>query len=379
MQCLTVIAIKLPLLTLFYFMPSHDVVIVGAAPAGSLAALVLARAGHRVVLLDRAAFPRAKVCGNCINPAAWDIWHKLGLTESFAALPHQEITGFDIHVEGRTLYQHAFLSPQRGPRAIPRDLLDDWLRREAQAAGAEFFPETTVTKIDAPNGIVSTARGEFAGKLVFGADGRNSLVARQSGLMPPPRRCHRVAWQTSIPAPSSLDDHAHMHVFEEGYFGFCRTSPTHAVISMVLDSRRTQDPLLLVRRFFPHFEEQEWLRMNPITRAPARTGAGRVWLLGDAARVVEPFTGEGIIFALTTGLLAAEAARAGLARNNLAAALAAYSRQHRQLYRRRAWVNTLLRWLLTTPSRPVRILRNFDRLPGIVSFLSHRVHATTST
>jgi flavin-dependent dehydrogenase len=118
--------------------------------------------------------------------------------------------------------------------------------------------------------------------------------------------------------------------------------------------------------------------MNPITRAAARAGSGRVWLLGDAARVVEPFTGEGITFALSTGLLAAEAAQAGLARNNPAAALAAYARGHRQLYRRRAWVNTLLRWLLTTPSRPVRLLRNVDRLPGIVSFLSHRVHATTS-
>ncbi len=358
-------------------MPSHDVVIVGAAPAGSLAALVLARAGHRVVLLDRAAFPRAKVCGNCINPAAWQIWDKLGLTESYAALPHRELNGFAIHCEGRLLYQHDFRPPQRGPRAIARDVLDDWLRREAQDAGAEFFPETTVTGVDPRNGAIQTSRGEFSGQLIFGADGRNSLVARQSGLMPPARRCQRIAWQTSIPAPAGLDDRAHMHVFEEGYFGFCRYNPTDAVISMVLDSRRTQDPLLLVRRYFPHFAEQEWLRMNPITRAPARTGVGRVWLLGDAARVVEPFTGEGITFALSTGLLAAEAARAGLARNNPASALAGYSRAHRQLYRRRAWVNTLLRWTLTTPSRPVRLLRKVDLLPGIVPFLSRRVHATT--
>ena len=352
----------------------HDVIIVGAAPAGSLAALVLARAGHRVALLDRATFPRPKICGNCINPAAWEIWDKLGLTDSFSALPHQEITGFDIHIEGRTLYQHTF--PKRGPRAVPRDVLDDWLCREAQFAGAEFFPETTVIGVDPATGTVQTTRGDFTGKLIFGGDGRNSLIARQSGLMPPPRRCHRIAWQTSIPIPDSLDSHAHMHVFEEGYFGFCRTSPTHAVISMVLDSRRTQDPLLLVRRYFPHFEQQEWLRMNPITRAPARTGAGRVWLIGDAARVVEPFTGEGILFALSTGLLAAESAITGLAQDRLAAALAAYTRQHCRLYRRRAWVNTLLRWLLTTPSRPVRVLRKIDLPRGIVSFLSHRVHAT---
>jgi flavin-dependent dehydrogenase len=358
-------------------MPSHDVVIVGAAPAGSLAALVLARAGHRVALLDRAAFPRAKVCGNCINPSAWNIWQRLGLTDSYAALPHQELTGFAVHCEGRSLYEYDFQPPHRGPRAIARNLLDDWLRLEAQKAGAEFLPETTVTGVDAKAGIVQTSRGEFSGQLVFGADGRNSLIARQSGLMPPPRRCHRVAWQTSIPAPSHLDGRVRMHLFEEGYFGYCRYNPTHAVISMVLDSRRTQDPLLLVRRFFPQFEQQEWLRMNPITRAPARTGTGRVWLLGDAARVVEPFTGEGITFALSTGLLAAESALAGMSRNNFAPALAAYSRSHRQLYRRRAWVNTLLRWSLTTPSRTVRILRKFDRLPGFVSFFSDRVHATT--
>jgi flavin-dependent dehydrogenase len=360
-------------------MPTHDVIIVGAAPAGSLAALVLARAGHRVALLDRAAFPRPKVCGNCINPVAWDIWDKLGLTKSVAALPHHQATGFAIHCEGRPLYKHLFPSPRQSPRVVSRDILDDWLRSEAQTAGAEFLPETTVTGVDAKQGIVQSSRGEFSGQLVFGADGRNSLIARQSGLMPPPRRCHRVAWQTSIPAPNNLDDNIHMHLFEEGYFGFCRTSPTHAVISMVLDSRRTQDPLLLVRRFFPHFQEQEWLRMNPITRAAARTGTGRVWLLGDAARVVEPFTGEGISFALSTGLMAAEAASTGLARNNLATALAAYSRAHRRLYRRRAWVNTLVRGLLITPSRTVRLLRKVNHLPGVVSFLSSRVHATRQT
>jgi flavin-dependent dehydrogenase len=358
-------------------MPSHDVVIVGAAPAGSIAALVLARAGHRVALLDRAAFPRPKVCGNCINPSAWNIWHRLGLTEAFAALPHQELTGFTVHCEGRPIYKHDFRPPQRGPRAIARDVLDDWLRLEAEKAGAGFFPETTVTAVDAQNGLVQTSRGEFSGHLVFGADGRNSLIARQSGLMPPPRRCHRVAWQTSIPAPANLDDRTHMHVFEEGYFGYCRYSPNRAVISMVLDSRRTMDPLLLARRYFPHLAQQEWLRMNPITRAPARIGKDRVWLLGDAARVVEPFTGEGITFALSTGLLAAESALTGLAQNNLAPARATYARSHRQLYRRRAWVNTLLRWTLTTPSHAVRVLRKVDRLPNFISFFSDRVHATT--
>ncbi|MCE0484171.1 MAG: NAD(P)/FAD-dependent oxidoreductase [Methylacidiphilales bacterium] len=357
-------------------MSTYDVIIVGAAPAGSVAALVLARAGHRVALIDRAAFPRVKVCGNCINPAAWQIWNRLGLRAAFESLPHQELTGFTLHSEGRQIFEQTFRPPHRGPRAVARDLLDDWLRREAQGAGAKFLPETTVTGLDSQTGMVQTSRGDFSARLVLGADGRNSQVARQTGLMPPPRRCHRIAWQASVPAPTDLDDHVHMHLFEEGYFGICRYNSAEAVISMVLDSRRTQDPLALVRRVFPRLEEQSWLRMNPITRAPARIGTNRVWLIGDAARVVEPFTGEGITFALSTGILAAETACEGLARNNFVSAFNLYAREHRRLYRRRAWVNTLMRWALTTPAWPVRLLRRMKPSPVLVSFLSHRVHAT---
>ncbi len=196
--------------------------------------------------------------------------------------------------------------------------------------------------------------------------------------MPSPRRCHRVAWQAAIAAPADLDDRVHMHLFEEGYFGYCRFGPTEAVVSMVLDSRRSQDPLAPLRRWLPHVGERDWLRMNPISRAPARLGKERVWLIGDAARVVEPFTGEGITFALETGLLAAESAETALARNDFASAFAAYSAQHRRLYRGRAWVNTLVRWGLVAPSRTVRLWRAASRFPGLVSFLAGRVHAASA-
>jgi flavin-dependent dehydrogenase len=356
---------------------SHDAVIVGAAPAGSLAALVLARAGKRVALLERAAFPRRKVCGNCVNPSTWRIWRELGLEEGFAALPHHDASGFAIHCEGRTVYEHDFQA-RHGPRCVSRDVLDDWLRCEAQSAGAEFFPETLVTTLDAAAGIVATPHGEFRGQLVIGADGRNSLIARQAGLMPPPRRCHRVGWQATIPAPPQLDDRIHMHIFEEGYFGFTRTDSTHAVISMVLDARRSQDPDRMARRCLPAFAPIEWLRLNPITRAHAALTTGRVWLAGDAARVVEPFTGEGIGFALATGLIAAETALAGFAHDDLAHARARYARAHRALYRRRAWVNLIAHWILVDPARTVRLVRHMERLPrSMVTLLSQCVHATT--
>jgi flavin-dependent dehydrogenase len=354
-------------------MNTHDVVVVGAGPAGSLAALVLARSGRRVALLDRSSFPRPKVCGNCLNPAAWEIWERLGLTESFSALPHQEIAGFTLHVEDRVVHRETFRAPRRGPRAVSREVFDDWLRREAEKSGAEFFPETTVTGID-PAGKVETSRGPFSGELIFGADGRNSVVARLGGLMPRARRCHRVAWQASIAAPHGLDDYVQMHLFEEGYFGCCRFNGDEAVVSMVLDARRSQDPIEFARRNFPGLPSLEWLRMNPISRSPARVGAGRIWLLGDAARVVEPFTGEGMYFALSSALMAAEAAEEGWRRKDFAAALREYARRHRGLYRR-SWVNTLVRWALETPARPVRFLRRVRPAPRLISFLSDCVHA----
>ena len=354
---------------------SHDVIIAGAGPAGSMAALALARAGRKVALLDRATFPRAKVCGNCINPSAWKIWDQLGLTEEFSALPHQEIGGLSIASEGRSIYRHLFHAPRRGPRAVSRTVLDDWLRRKAQEAGAEFHPETAVTGIDPQTGEVQTSRGLFSGKIILGADGRNSVVGRLCQLLPAPRRCHRVAWQAMIEAPPNLDDQVHMNLFEEGYYGYCRFNPTQAVVSIVLDARQTQDPLLAARRYLPDFFVEEWTRMNPISRGPAKLGRGRVWLIGDSARVVEPFTGEGITFALSTALLAAgridQSFRQGL---NFSAAFRSYQRAHRMLYLRRSWVNTLVRAILESPGRTVRIFRKVRPAPALLSVLVDRVH-----
>jgi flavin-dependent dehydrogenase len=353
---------------------SHDVVVVGAGLAGSSAALALARRGHRVALLDRATFPRPKVCGNCLHPRTWKIWEKLGLAESFRTLPHTDLAGFDIQCEGRPVHRLDFRA--QGPRSVSRYVLDDWLLGHARAAGVEVFPGTTVTAVDPDDGTVQTSSGEFRGRLVFGADGRNSVVARLARLMPPPRRCHRIAWQATIDAPPQLDRHVYLQIFEDGYLGYCRFGPDRAVLSLVLDARRSADPGAAARRYLPHLPPlpaEEWLRMSPITRARAQTGRSRVWLVGDSAHVMEPFTGEGMSFALATGLLAAESAVLALAGDQVGTALADYTHKHRTLYTRGAWVNTFTRWILSEPQRLTRLLRHVPFPRSALELLSRQI------
>ncbi len=351
-----------------------DVVVLGAGPAGALAALLLARAGRRAILLDKASFPRPKVCGDCLNPRVGELWRRNGLAAGFDALPHGTVREIELQEEGRPYYRRVLAG--EGFRAVDRAVLDDWLRGEAVKAGAEFVGETPVRAVRR-DGTVETDRGEYRGIYLIGADGRNSLAAQQTGLEAG-TRCRRVGWQarlTGLPASSVV----RLNSFNEGYYGLVDLPDESTHLAMVLDAKakpkhaESTDPAAFLHRYLPKARVERLRSIAPIFRAPALPALGPIWLAGDAARVVEPFTGEGIYFALASGELAANLLIENWGRKSVDELAPLYRARHAALYRGELWVNRLTGWLLSRSGRSRRALALLRHWPRLIDGLTARV------
>lgn len=371
--------------------PDYDAAIVGAGPAGSLAARALTRQGHRVLLLERTHFPRPKVCGDSLNPAAWPVLERQELVEQIAALPHSRLAGVTFLHQGRVFSSSHFPVNQDPERAIRRDLLDEALLLAAQKSGTDVQQGVTLkhaqSSADASRVQLQTSAGEISTRILLGADGRNSLVAKTVGLSRrvPPKRDPRLAWQAMIPleslvGPHDPGDHIHLHGFREGYYGICRVDHKHADLCLVLRDASAGPPQAIAQRFFPQVSELAWRSVFPLTRPANRLGSGPVWLVGDAARTLEPLTGQGITLALASGEAAAQAAHLWLSGStSLTSAFAQYEQKHAQLYRRVLRVNRLAQWAARSPQRMNWSFRLLGHLPGAMSYLTRQVHPKAVT
>jgi flavin-dependent dehydrogenase len=351
---------------------THDAVIAGGGPAGSIAALILARAGKKVLVLEKGLFPRPKVCGYALNPRCHPLFQRHGLIDRFRQLPHFDLAGFTLEDEGRAVLRHNFRRDRT--RTIDRGELDAWLAGEARAAGADY--EFGVTVLGLGPARVQTSVGDFAAPLVIGADGRNSVVGRLSGLAQPGAACSRVGWQSYIALPA-LDDHVHMNVFPEGYYGLNRIDATRVTITLVLSTAARVTPQQIMARYLPGAAHASWKSIHPISRPASRVTDGRVWLAGDAARVLEPLTGEGIYSALATGEMAA---RHILSIDALGVRAAAqnYRRWHRRFYGPRIFVNNFVRWSTEDSRRTQPIVRALNLWPTVIARMVEWVQSPDS-
>lgn len=355
-------------------MENFDVVIVGAGPAGAACATFCARAGLKTALLERAAFPRDKVCGDCLNPDCWPVLERLGVAAEVEAAPHVQLREVEfISASGRRLRLPLPVS-SRGEITIKRSVLDQIILQAAAAAGVDVRCETVVC------GAVPQPGGGFHlsglnARFLVAADGRNSALARGAGLISPAAAPRRVGVQAHLPCPPDFGPRVEMHWFQRGYGGVAPVGGGELNVSLVGPPAALEELKAWTRDRFQPPAEPVWRTIAPLDRAPAAaaTDAG-LFLVGDAARVVEPFTGEGIFYALRSGELAAETLIAAIRdRTPTAEAAAAFRQKSAALYRGRLWVNRLARLTVLHPWLAGAALEAARWQPGLLRLLTAKV------
>jgi flavin-dependent dehydrogenase len=293
-----------------------DVLVVGAGPAGASAARGLARAGLGVLLIDKARFPRWKVCGCCLNGAALQTLDHIGLGHLPARLGAPTLRHVRIAARG----QVAQLDLPAGA-ALSRERLDEALIAEAVAAGADFHPATAARwEAETPDAVQVSLRagGEatsYHARVVIAADGLNAGFTRQiPGVQALPARAARIGAGTVLAtAPRDYARHViHMAVGAGGYVGLVRVEDDRLDVAAAFDVDFVQAAgglphaatRVLTESGFPPVDgltEARWQGTPPLTRAYRPPPSGRLFLVGDAAEYIEPFTGEGMAWALAGG------------------------------------------------------------------------------
>lgn len=355
-------------------MDHFDVAIVGGGPAGSACAAFCAADGLRTVVIEREKFPREKVCGDCLNPECWPILRRLGIDQSVRGSTHARLESVAfIGLHDRSM-EIGLCPGEDAEIAVKRSVLDSLLLHHARERGVEIRDTSTLTSLEKSNGEWKlTVADKFVcqTRVLVAADGRNSIVARLCGLLPRVGR-ERVALQAHIPLPRHFGNKVVLQLLPGGYSGQAPVSECELNLCLVGKPTSIRTLREWARQRFAISPDQQWRTITPLTRAPLYPGHGNLLFIGDAARVVEPFTGEGIFYALRSGELAAAAAKK-IVRENCPEAAVQYAAQHAAIYRGRSWINSLARSAVVSPNFG-SILLDFARLqPWLLRVLTRRI------
>jgi len=249
------------------------------------------------------------------------------------------------------------------------------LMSRARELGAQIHEDTTVTALTAAtNGShwkIETGQGtNFLARALVGADGRNSTVARLCNLLPRSAR-ERVALQAHIPLPDGFGNRIVLQFLPEGYSGQAPVNRNELNLCLVSKPPNISALRRWAEQRFGLQRDHPWRTITPLTRAALPPVYENLFLIGDAARVVEPFTGEGIYYALRSGELAASAiakimrgedrSAKGRIRRGEQSISREFASAYEEMYRGRLWINRLARAAVLSP--------------GIASSLIHTARA----
>jgi geranylgeranyl reductase family protein len=354
-----------------------DVAIVGGGPAGSSCAAFCAAAGLRTAIFDRETFPREKVCGDCVNPACWPILRRLELAERIGTSPHGKLARVDFIGIGGQCVRIPLPTEENAEIAIKRSLLDHLLLERARELGTTVYVSTTITALTPPDPRnehwkISAGDQQVEARTLVAADGRNSTVARLCGLLPRPAK-ERVALQTHLPLPPDFGDRVVLEFRPEGYSGQAPVGDGQLNLCLVSVPKQIASLRGWAEKRFGILPQHSWRTITPLTREPLSPAQPFLFFVGDAARVVEPFTGEGIYYALASGELAAKAIALQREGGNADDVARAYCAAHAQLYHGRLWVNRLARAAVLSPRVASAFLRVARFQPALLRLLTRKI------
>ena len=363
---------------------AYDVVVVGAGPAGSAAAARLADAGHAVLLIDRARFPRRKPCAECVNPAGVRALQRLVVWDDVVAAGPARLDGWRIGPHGGATFDGTFPEGVHGI-GIPRETLDHILFRHAVARGARPLTGARVTDVlRGPRGAVTGVRvqgdegeREIRARLVIGADGLRSVVLRRLDLLRRRPKLGKIALTAHVRGFAGAPGRGEVHVTgRRACIGIAPVGGGVANVTVVIPDERSGeiggdpggyfDAALASHGFASLQRVDEVLATGPFDCPVRAAVADGVLLVGDAAGYYDPFTGQGIFRALRGAELAADAVAAALrAGDTSARALAPYERARRRAFAPGERVQRIVETVVSRPRLLGAVARRFTARPRI--------------
>jgi geranylgeranyl reductase family protein len=360
-----------------------DVVVVGGSVAGSATAIHLARGGASVIVLDRASFPREKVCGEGLMPHGVAELARLGLGDQLAAFS-QPFYGIAYHAGGATAIGRF---PHGEGLGVRRLGLDRLLSEAARSEGVDVRSGVRVDAVraDAAAAVIETSEGTLRARALVGADGLRSDVRARLGLAgrsdEPPR--YGARFHVRLPESRPDRDVVDVYVTPRCELYLTPTGRAEANVAVLCGKSTSQtfggDLLAGLRRLVDDHEPvrdhlagyeviSEAKLTGPLRQPTTGVVADRAVLVGDAAGFVDAITGEGMSISLVSARMAAGVLLDGLRRDRLSAAdLRPYQDQRAAFARDLFRMSELVVWWLQKPALARWVVGNLGRHPDTFS------------
>lgn len=362
----------------------HEVIVVGAGPAGSTAAILLVQKGHDVLLIDKQIFPRDKVCGDAIPPEAIMLLNKLGMQQILQTAIEDSLfykmesirisspAGYKLDIP---LWKHNDGFNGHG-YFVPRFIFDELIRSHAIISGAEFKTakvEALLRENEKVSGVKVHSAGQYSdiyAKIVIGADGVNSVIKRRIGLKKHKKIHQALAIRAYVDDADILPHKAEFYLYKSVLPGYAWIFPLGDKLANVglgirLDLYHNNKPKLNLKTLLAEFLDVPSIKrripngvksLKNIAAWPLHFGSQKslqlvsdgALLVGDAAGLTNPLTGGGIQNALISSTLAADIAHSALLNNDFSLGfLSQYEQRCHKIIGHRMWRYYLMQSILS--------------------------------